>query len=127
MTTYFSKIEDGIVTQSIIADQDYINTLPDAPLWIETFKPDDSGTVPYRKNFGNVGSSYDAINDVFIPKKHFSSWTLNTNTYQWEPPFPMPTDREYLWDEDTLSWNPKLTPEEIYGVNAAQDIAKSII
>jgi hypothetical protein len=127
MTTYFSKVEDGLVTQSIVADQDYINALPDAQLWVETFKPDDSGVVPYRKNFGNVGSAYDATNDVFIPKKHFSSWTLNTTTYQWEPPFPAPTDREYLWDEATLSWKPRLTPEEIFGIHTAQDVAKGIL
>jgi hypothetical protein len=127
MTKYFAKVEDGIVRQTIVAEQDFINTLPDAQQWIETFKPDENGLVPFRKNFGCEGSSYDANLDVFIPKRHFASWSLDTETYQWVPPIPMPTDRKYMWNEDTLSWHPKLTIEEITALSQAQDVAKQII
>lgn len=127
MTKYFAKVEDGIVRNTIIAEQDFINTLPDAQQWIETFKADENGVVPFRKNFGCVGSSYDSTLDVFIPKKHFASWILDTETYQWVAPIPMPTDRNYVWNEETLSWHPRLTFEEINAIAQAQDIAKDIL
>jgi hypothetical protein len=127
MTKYFAKVENGIVRQTIVAEQDFINTLPDAQKWIETFRPDDSGAVPHRKNFGNVGSTYDANLDVFIPQKHFDSWSLDTETYQWVPPIPKPTDRSYIWSEDTLTWTPTLTVEEITALSEALDAARQII
>jgi hypothetical protein len=127
MTQYFAKIENNIVTQVIVADEEFIKTLPETETWIETFKPDENGVVPFRKNFGCMGSSYDPNIDVFIPQKHFASWTLNTETYQWVPPVPKPMDRNYIWNEETLSWQPQLTIEEIDALSQAQDIAKQII
>lgn len=35
----------------------------------------------------------------------FPSWTVNTTTARWEAPTPYPTDeKQYGWDESTLSW-----------------------
>lgn len=64
-----------------------------------------SGGIPFRKNFGEIGYTYDAGRDAFIPPKPYASWILNETTCQWEPPVPYPTDgKYYVWDEATTSW-----------------------
>lgn len=58
-----------------------------------------------RKNYAGVGYTYRADIDAFVPPQPYPSWTLNTNTAQWEAPVPYPTDgKRYTWDETTLSW-----------------------
>jgi hypothetical protein len=59
----------------------------------------------FRKNYAGVGYTYDTTLDAFIPPQPYSSWILDTETCQWQPPTPMPTDGNiYQWDEDTTSW-----------------------
>jgi hypothetical protein len=42
---------------------------------------------------------------IIIPTQPYPSWVLNTNTWLWEPPTPMPDDgNNYHWDEDTQNW-----------------------
>tara|TARA_R100000656_G_scaffold31356_1_gene27362 strand:+ start:306 stop:677 length:372 start_codon:yes stop_codon:yes gene_type:complete len=58
-----------------------------------------------RKNYAEVGSTYDASKDAFIPIKEFPSWVLNDTTCKWEAPTSKPDDgKYYCWDEDTTSW-----------------------
>jgi hypothetical protein len=60
-----------------------------------------------RKNFASVGYKYDADFDAFIPPKKYSSWKLNYETFQWEPPIPAPAYEEgyaWKWSEDNLEW-----------------------
>lgn len=58
-----------------------------------------------RKNYAGVGYTYRADIDAFVSPQPYPSWTLNTNTAQWEAPVPYPTDgKRYTWDETTLSW-----------------------
>ena len=64
-----------------------------------------NGGTPFRKNYAGIGYTYDLQRDAFIPPKPYDSWILNSNTAQWEPPTPMPTDgKMYSWDEATTSW-----------------------
>jgi hypothetical protein len=59
----------------------------------------------FRKNYAGIGYTYRADIDAFVPPQPFASWVLNSNTAQWEPPTPMPTDGQmYAWDEATISW-----------------------
>jgi hypothetical protein len=40
-------------------------------------------------------------------KKPYVTWTLNTDTLQYEPPVPKPEETEtekYMWDDQTVSW-----------------------
>lgn len=62
-----------------------------------------NGKDPFRKNPAGLGYFYDHSLDAFIPTKHYSSWILNTNTCQWEPPLPKP-DGRWKWDEESVSW-----------------------
>jgi hypothetical protein len=59
----------------------------------------------FRKNYAGVGYTYDNALDAFIPPQPYSSWILDTETCQWQPPTPMPLDGNiYQWDEDTEAW-----------------------
>lgn len=56
-----------------------------------------------RKQYAGIGFIYDAVNDVFIAPQPFASWSLDQN-FDWQPPTSMPTQGEWYWDEDSLSW-----------------------
>ena len=96
---HFAKInQKRIVTQVIVGNEDYIESLPGT--WIQT-----SYTAEFRKNYANVGYTYDYMKDAFIAPQPYSSWTLNETTCKWEAPTPHPTDNKvYGWNEDTLQW-----------------------
>ena len=114
---HFAKVESGTVTQVIVAEQDFIDTLPDKEKWIQTSYntrggkhyaedglTEDSGT-PLRKNYAGIGYKYDAVNDAFHSPAPYPSWILNTTTYQWDPPSARPSDgKDYIWDESSTSW-----------------------
>jgi hypothetical protein len=59
----------------------------------------------FRKNYAGYEHVYDTQRDAFIPPKMYSSWLLNEETCQWEPPVPIPTDnKQYIWNEDIQNW-----------------------
>lgn len=76
--------------------------IPDARLVKTSF----TGSI--RVRYAATGYSYNEEHDAFIPPKPYSSWTLNLETLEWNPPIPEPTDNPdntyYLWNEDTISW-----------------------
>jgi hypothetical protein len=112
--THFAKVENGTVTQVIVAEQDFINTghLGDPSSWIQTSYNTRGGVhlnggTPLRKNFAGIGYSYNADLDAFIPPKIAESWIIDEDTGQWRAPIDYPTDgEEYSWNEETLSWDP---------------------
>ena len=108
---HFAKVVDGIVTQVIVAEQDFIDSgaVGNPSEWIQTSYRTYGGQHPegrpLRKNYAGVGYTYDAVKDAFIPPKPFASWTLDDDTCLWNAPVAMPTDgKPYVWDEDTTSW-----------------------
>jgi hypothetical protein len=100
---HFAKIDsNNIVTQVIVAEQDFINSgaVGDSFLWVQT-----SYNRNFRKNYASVGGTYDKTRDAFIPPKPYASWTLVEDTCQWTAPVTYPDDgKKYEWDEDTTSW-----------------------
>ena len=109
---HFAKIENSIVTQVIVADIDYINTLPKSDTWIQTSYNTHGGVhtlggTPLRKNYACIGFTYDAQKDAFIPPKpRYESWILNEDTCHWKAPVAYPDDGEnYIWNETTTSWD----------------------
>jgi len=43
--------------------------------------------------------------EAFVKPQPFSSWTLNTETKEWQAPAAKPDDgNSYMWDESDLSW-----------------------
>ena len=69
------------------------------------------GGTPFRGNYAGINFSYDPVNDVFIPPKPYSSWTLDTSIWNWKAPKDKPTDGVYQWNEDEQEWK-KLIGEE---------------
>jgi hypothetical protein len=109
--SHFAKINVmGIVEQVIVAEQEYIDTLPDAGYWVQTSYNTYGGVhqlggTPLRKNYATIGGKYDPVLDAFIPIKPFDSWLLNEDTCLWEAPVAMPTDGKiYQWDEQQTNW-----------------------
>lgn len=64
----------------------------------------------YNKNFRNkyagIGDWYNSELNVFMDPKPYPSWSLDTETFFWVPPIPMPNDDlSYEWNEETTSWD----------------------
>ena len=109
--SHYAKVENGIVTQVIVAEEDFIATgaLGDPAGWIQTsyntLGNQHPEGRPLRGNYAGVGFTYDSGNDVFVAPKPFESWLLNNSTWLWEAPTPMPADgKVYNWNEETQSW-----------------------
>ena len=102
--SHFAKIDNNnIVTEVIVAEQDFINSgvVGDSFLWIQT-----SYNNNFRKNFAGIGYTYDKTRDAFIPPQPYPSWTLNEDTCLWECPVAYPTDGNmYEWNEETQAWD----------------------
>lgn len=61
------------------------------------------GGTPLNKNYAGIGYTWDGTG--FAAPQPYPSWSLNSDTYLWEAPTPMPVDDKfYRWDEDTTSW-----------------------
>lgn len=84
------KIENGIVTKSIVGDKEWAETRLGGS-WIDT-----TGQ--------SVGIGYTYHGDHFRPPQPFPSWIWQNE--EWTAPTPYPTDGKkwYNWDEDLLSW-----------------------
>jgi hypothetical protein len=111
--SHFAQIdENNIVTNVIVAEQDFIDSgaVGDPSKWIQTSYNTQAGEhklggTPLRKNYAGIGYIYDATRDAFIPPQPFASWVLNEDTCLWDAPVAMPTDDKlYSWDEPTTSW-----------------------
>lgn len=116
---HFAKVENGVVTQVIVADQEFINSgaVGDPSIWIQTsynsfgnqYVDPGTGSIrtdlqAVRKNFAGVGYTYDYDRQAFIPPKPFESWILDEDTCNWEAPIPKPTEYRCNWNEEQQNW-----------------------
>lgn len=107
--SHFAKVENGVVTQVIVAEQDVIDSGLFGSGWVQTSYNTYAGQHPegrpLRKNFAGIGYRYDADRDAFFTPQPFASWTLDEETCLWNAPVPMPQDgKRYTWDEATTNW-----------------------
>lgn len=114
--SHFAKVENGIVTQVIVAEQDVIDSGLFGAGWVQTSYNTYGGQHPegrpLRKNYAGVGYTYDEQRDAFIAPQPYPSWVLNEDSCVWEAPVPKPENKiklsgaavRFLWDEPTLSW-----------------------
>jgi len=89
--SHFAQVVNGIVQQVIVAEQDFIDTLPDKQNWIQTSYNTiggrhTKGGTPLRGNYAGIGYIYDKEHDVFYEPKPKDGATLNTATWLWEIP-----------------------------------------
>jgi hypothetical protein len=118
--SHFAEIDDdNRVVQVIVAEQEFIDTLPGR--WLQTsyntrggvhYGPDGlpDGGVPLRGNYARIGMLYDPLLDEFADPAPYPSWIRDSHGY-WQPPTPAPaeaftstTSTYYCWDEAVLSW-----------------------
>ena len=105
---HFANIFNGKVVQVIVAEQEFIDTLPGE--WIQTSYNTYGGQhrlggTPLRKNFAGIGYVYDSEKDAFYAEQPFPSWTLNEQTCLWEPPVVKPnTSIPHFWNETDQKW-----------------------
>ena len=110
---HFAFVNGGIVEKVIVAEQDFIDSNPELTpgKYIQTsyntFGGEHTlGGTPLRKNFAQVGGTYDKTRDAFIPIKPYESWTLNDTTCRWECPVAYPDDGNmYTWNETDQQWD----------------------
>jgi hypothetical protein len=95
---HFAKVENGVVTQVIVAEQDVIDAglFGDSALWVQTSYNTHGGQHPegrpLRKNYAGIGYTYDATRDAFIAPQPAPSWTLNEDTCLWVSPTLLPNE-----------------------------------
>jgi len=110
--SHFAKVEDGIVTTVIVAEQEFIDKWHSDGTWVQTSyntregvhygqDGNDDGGVALRFRFAAMGMVYDSTNDVFYAVQPYASWTLDETKWQWICPLTYPDDGiDYTWDED---------------------------
>tara|TARA_R110000796_G_scaffold234669_2_gene353551 strand:+ start:131 stop:463 length:333 start_codon:yes stop_codon:yes gene_type:complete len=105
---HFAEVSNGVVTQVIVAEQDFVDTL--SGTWVQTSYNTHGGVhtlggTPLRKNYAGIGMTYDATRDAFYIPQPYASWTLNDGSCFWEAPTDRPDDGHiYQWDESSTSW-----------------------
>jgi len=124
--SHFAEVDPSTntVIRVIVAEQDFIDTgaVGEPSRWIQTsyntragvhyaehangaYLPD--GGTALRGNYAGQGYEYNVELDVFVPPKpntEWTSWTISTETYNYEAPIPMP-NTELLEANTTYQWN----------------------
>jgi hypothetical protein len=92
---HYAKVKDGIVTQVIVADADFIATMPGT--WVQTSyntrggvhydphtgEPSADQSKAMRFNYAGIAYSYDAQRNAFIPPKPADDAVLDEATCLW--------------------------------------------
>ena len=107
---------DGIEDEEV--GRQFLERIHNWPLWKQTSyntsnNNHKSGGTPLRGNYAGIGMTYDEDNDIFISKKPYASWVLNTAEARWQSPVgdaPELTEEErethiYEWNEENQSWD----------------------
>jgi hypothetical protein len=99
----YAEVIDGVVTNIIVATEASVLTMPG-----QFVKISDA----LNGNMCSTGSIYNKEKNAFARQKPYGSWTLNEDTFIWEPPVAKPTEGISIWDEESLTWI-DVTPVEI--------------
>ena len=118
MATY-AKIENGIVTNMIIAEKEFIDSGVLEGLYLECTPraynnkvTDEDGKIipdqiPLRFNYPDIGSVYNSEHDAFYAPypDDGTTWIINEN-FIWVRPIPKPVDEinSYSWNEELQNW-----------------------
>ena len=112
---HYAKVEDGIVTQVIVADGPDWAEQNLGGEWIQTSYNTHGGVhtngkFPIHKNYAGVGYSFDGVG--FARPQPYESWILNKDSYIWEAPVAKPEGLNWAWNEETLAWEEVTPPTE---------------
>ncbi len=108
MAHYAFLDENNVVTEVIVGiDETELIEGLNTETWYGNFRGQTCKRTSYnnniRKQYAGIGYSYDPLADVFIAPQPYLSWSLD-DSFDWQPPTPMPTQGKWDWDEDSLSW-----------------------
>ena len=97
--SHFAKVENGVVTQVIVAEKEFIDMIADSTCeWVQTsyntrggihykpnsHEPSEDQSKALRKNYAGIGYAYDKERDAFIPPKpDEGNWVLDEATCLW--------------------------------------------
>jgi hypothetical protein len=92
---HFAKVEDGIVTNVIVADQEFVDNQDGT--WVQTsyntygnvhYGRDGNadGGVALRGNYAALGFEWDQENNIFWPKSPYASWVKHIESASWKSP-----------------------------------------
>ena len=95
MAHYAEINESGTVLRVIVAEADFIATMPGT--WVQTSyntrggvhrdphtgEPSADQSKALRKNYAGIGFTYDAVRDAFIPPKPSADAVLDEATCMW--------------------------------------------
>ena len=98
MAHYAEINESGTVLRVIVAEADFIATMPGT--WVQTSyntrggvhhdphtgDPSADQSKALRKNYAGIGFTYDAVRDAFIPPKPSADAVLDEMTCTWSEP-----------------------------------------
>lgn len=90
--SHYAEVVDGIVVNVIVAEEDFIKTLPGK--WVQTsyntrggihygINGEPDGGIPLRKNFASIGYIYNETLDAFYPPSPGKDYRLDTKTCTW--------------------------------------------
>ncbi len=114
---------DGIEDEEV--GRQFLERIHSWPLWKKTSYNTSGGQhklggTPLRGNYAGLGMTYDDDNDLFLPKKPYASWVLNTSEARWQSPVGDEPDLTaeqtsqndagthmwvYNWNESGQSWD----------------------
>jgi len=107
---------DGVEDEEV--GRQFLERIHNWPLWKKTSYNTSGGQhklggTPLRGNYAGLGMIYDEDNDIFIGKKPYASWVLNTSEARWQSPVgdePTLTGGEelthtYVWNESSGAWD----------------------
>jgi hypothetical protein len=116
---------DGVEDESV--GQQYLQTHNNWPaeMWIQTSynthgNQHREGGTPFRGNYAGIGYIWDEDDQIFWPKKPYTSWVKHMESASWKSPIgdaPALTAEQtsqseagthmwsYVWNEDNTTWD----------------------
>jgi hypothetical protein len=116
---------DGVEDETV--GQQYLETHNNWPaqMWIQTSYNTSGGThrnggTPLRGNYAGIGYTWDEDDQIFWPKKPYTSWVKNNAEARWQSPIgdaPSLTAEQtsqneanthrwsYVWNEENQTWD----------------------
>jgi hypothetical protein len=116
---------DGVEDEAV--GQQYLETHNNWPaqMWIQTSYNTSGGThrnggTPFRGNYAGIGYTWDEDDQIFWPKKPYTSWVKNNAEARWQSPIgdaPSLTAEQtsqneanthrwsYVWNEENQTWD----------------------
>ena len=108
MAHYAFLDKNNVVTEVITGiDETELIEGVDTETWYGNFRGQVCKRTSYnhniRKQFASIGYTYDENADLFIAPSPYPFWSLN-ESFDWQPPTPMPNEGFWRWDEEQLNW-----------------------